>query len=117
MTFKPRPQTASAATPSRRCHKGQYGTACEQCHSTRTFEDIKPLHDVGDFSLTGAHDNIACERCHRDNRPLAGSGNLCINCHRQDDIHSTRCRRAAASATRSGRSRRRASITAASAAT
>ena len=29
-----------------------------------------------------------CERCHQDNRPLAGSGNLCINCHRQDDIHS-----------------------------
>ena len=26
--------------------------------------------------------------CHKDNRPLAGSGNLCINCHRQDDIHS-----------------------------
>ena len=34
------------------------------------------------------HDNIACERCHRDNRPLAGTGNLCINCHRQDDIHN-----------------------------
>ena len=34
------------------------------------------------------HDNIACERCHKDNRPLAGSGNLCINCHRQDDIHN-----------------------------
>ena len=50
--------------------------------------DVKPLHDVGDFSLKGAHDNIACERCHRDNRPLAGSGNLCINCHRQDDIHN-----------------------------
>jgi hypothetical protein len=23
-----------------------------------------------------------------DNRPLAGTGNFCINCHRQDDIHS-----------------------------
>jgi hypothetical protein len=34
------------------------------------------------------HDSIACNRCHKDNRPLAGSGNLCINCHRQDDIHS-----------------------------
>ncbi|MEO7729876.1 MAG: hypothetical protein ABIY55_02805, partial [Kofleriaceae bacterium] len=34
------------------------------------------------------HDNIACERCHRDNRPLAGAGNLCINCHRQDDVHN-----------------------------
>jgi hypothetical protein len=34
------------------------------------------------------HDNLACERCHKDNRPLAGSGNLCINCHRQDDVHN-----------------------------
>ena len=41
-----------------------------------------------DFSLRGMHDNIACERCHKDNRPLAGSGNLCINCHRQDDVHN-----------------------------
>jgi hypothetical protein len=69
-------------------HKGQYGTVCEQCHTTRTFEDIRPLHDVGDFSLQGMHDSIACNRCHKDNRPLQGSGNLCINCHRQDDIHS-----------------------------
>ena len=113
VTFKPRPTTASAVTPSRRCTRASTAPRCEQCHTTRTWEDIKPLHDVGDFSLKGAHDNIACERCHRDNRPLAGSGNLCINCHRQDDIHSTRCRRAAASATRSGRSRRRGSITAA----
>ncbi|MBL0213445.1 MAG: hypothetical protein IPQ07_06170 [Myxococcales bacterium] len=86
VTFKPRPKTCFGCHPEPAVHKGQYGTGCEQCHSTRTWEDIKPLHDVGDFSLKGAHNNIACERCHRDNRPLAGSGNLCINCHRQDDI-------------------------------
>ncbi len=87
-TFKPRPTTCFGCHPEPKVHKGQYGTTCETCHNTRTWEDIKPLHDVGDFSLKGAHDNIACERCHRDNRPLAGSGNLCINCHRQDDIHN-----------------------------
>jgi len=88
VTFKPRPVDCFGCHPEPAVHKGQYGTACEQCHTTRTWVDIKPLHDVGDFSLRGAHDNVACERCHRDNRPLAGSGNLCINCHRQDDIHS-----------------------------
>jgi len=88
VTFKPRPQTCFGCHPEPQVHKGQYGTGCEQCHTTRTWEDIKPLHDVGEFSLRGAHNNIACERCHRDNRPLAGSGNLCINCHRQDDIHN-----------------------------
>ncbi len=88
VTFKPRPLSCFGCHPAPTVHKGQYGTGCEQCHTTRMWEDIKPLHDVGDFSLRGMHDNIACERCHRDNRPLAGSGNLCINCHRQDDIHN-----------------------------
>nr|HEX4315452.1 cytochrome c3 family protein [Kofleriaceae bacterium] len=88
ITFKPRPTTCFGCHPEPAVHRGQYGTGCAQCHNTRTWEDIKPLHDVGDFSLKGGHDNIACERCHRDNRPLAGSGNLCINCHRQDDIHN-----------------------------
>ncbi len=88
VTFKPRPTSCFGCHPEPKVHKGQYGITCETCHNTRTWEDIKPLHDVGDFSLKGGHDNIACERCHRDNRPLAGSGNLCINCHRQDDIHN-----------------------------
>ena len=26
-------------------------------------------------------------RCHKDTRPLAGTGNLCVTCHREDDIH------------------------------
>jgi len=88
VTFKPRPSDCFGCHPEPAVHKGQYGTGCAQCHTTRTWGDVKPLHDVGDFSLKGMHDNIACERCHRDNRPLAGSGNLCINCHRQDDIHN-----------------------------
>ena len=74
VTFKPRPTTCFGCHPEPAVHKGQYGTQCEQCHTTRMWEDIKPLHDVGDFSLRGMHDNIACERCHRDNRPTA--------CHR-----------------------------------
>lgn len=88
VTFKPRPSDCFGCHPEPAVHKGQYGTGCAQCHTTRTWEDVKPLHDVGDFSLRGMHDNMSCERCHRDNRPLAGSGNLCINCHRQDDIHN-----------------------------
>ncbi len=88
VTFKPRPVDCFGCHPEPQVHKGQYGTLCAQCHSTRTWRDVKALHDVGDFALKGAHDNIACERCHRDSRPLAGSGNLCLNCHRQDDIHN-----------------------------
>jgi hypothetical protein len=86
-TFKPRPQNCFGCHPEPDLHRGQYGTACESCHSTVDWNDIKPLHDVGGFALIGAHDNLACARCHKDSRPMAGSGNLCINCHRQDDIH------------------------------
>jgi hypothetical protein len=57
--------------------------------------DIKALHDVGDFSLTGAHDRLDCVRCHPRGENLRGSGNLCIGCHKKDDIHgnslSPRC--------------------------
>jgi hypothetical protein len=98
VTFKPRPTDCyggGACHEEPDVHKGQYGTLCESCHTTRSFKDIRALHDVGDFSLKGAHDRQACVRCHKDNRPLQGSGNLCINCHRQDDVHgnslSPRC--------------------------
>lgn len=88
MAFKPQPTNCFGCHPEPAVHKGQYGTLCENCHSTSTFKDIQMLHDVGDFSLAGSHDNLPCVRCHANSRPLAGAGNLCINCHRQDDIHS-----------------------------
>jgi hypothetical protein len=69
-------------------HKGQYGTGCATCHNTRSFKEIGSLHDVGAFSLRGAHDRQPCVKCHKDNRPLQGSGNLCATCHRQDDVHA-----------------------------
>lgn len=88
IAFKPvRPDCVGChAEPA--IHKGRYGTACEKCHSTTSFTDIRAQHDVGDFSLTGAHDQLACARCHPNGEKLRGSGNLCINCHRKDDIHN-----------------------------
>jgi hypothetical protein len=88
VTFKPRPTKCFGCHPEPAAHKGQYGTVCETCHTPQGWLDIKALHDVGEFALRGAHDNQPCVRCHKDSRQLAGSGNLCINCHRQDDIHS-----------------------------
>jgi hypothetical protein len=91
VTFKPRPKDCyggGSCHPEPEVHKGQFGTGCATCHTTESFTDIVALHDVGDFQLKGAHDQQTCDRCHIDNRRLAGSGNLCINCHRQDDIHS-----------------------------
>jgi hypothetical protein len=85
--FKPRPKSCFGCHPEPNVHKNQYGTLCDQCHSTATWENIRPIHDVGNFSLSGSHNKIDCVRCHKDSRPLAGTGNLCITCHREDDIH------------------------------
>ena len=95
ITFKPVRTDCFGCHAEPAVHKGRYGTDCERCHSTRTFADIKALHDVGDFSLTGAHDQLDCARCHPRGEARRGSGNLCITCHRKDDIHrnslSPRC--------------------------
>jgi len=86
--FKPAPVDCFGCHPEPSVHRGQYGTLCENCHSTTAWKKILPLHDVGDFSLRGMHDNQPCKRCHKDTRPLQGTGNFCINCHREDDVHS-----------------------------
>jgi hypothetical protein len=88
ITFKPRPSNCNGCHPDPDVHKGRFGTRCENCHNTVAFEQFEALHDIGDFSLKGQHDNLECKQCHKDSRPLQGSGNLCITCHRQDDIHS-----------------------------
>ena len=95
VAFKPVRKDCFGCHPEPAVHKGMYGTACETCHSTKTFGDLKALHDVGDFSLAGAHDQVDCAKCHPHGEKLRGSGNLCISCHRKDDIHknalSPRC--------------------------
>lgn len=87
MEFRPRPKDCFGCHPEPEVHKGQYGTLCAGCHDQVAWQRIKPIHDVGNFSLTGAHNGIDCRRCHKDSRPLAGTGTLCLTCHRQDDIH------------------------------
>lgn len=85
--FKPRPRACVGCHPEPDVHKGRFGTACETCHNESDFADILPLHDVGAFSLKGQHDNVECRTCHKDSRPLTGQGNMCVTCHKQDDIH------------------------------
>lgn len=93
--FKPVRSDCFGCHPEPAVHKGRFGTNCVQCHSTKTFGDMKAQHDVGDFSLSGAHDQLECARCHPNGEKRRGQGNLCITCHRKDDIHknslSPRC--------------------------
>lgn len=70
-------------------HNGDYGKACDSCHNTSGFGSAsRAVHDTGAFRLQGTHDLLACQRCHQPNRPLAGLGAMCGECHRTDDVHN-----------------------------
>ena len=87
--FKPVRSDCVGCHPEPQIHKGRYGTDCARCHTTTSFaDDVRALHDVGDFSLTGAHDQQDCARCHPNGEKLRGAGNVCATCHRKDDIHA-----------------------------
>ncbi len=79
------------------CHKdfhaGQFAVAgstdCQRCHAPTRWTDSKFDHQrQSSFSLTGAHKNLACDRCHRTEnsagiavvhyKPLSGE---CESCH------------------------------------
>ena len=87
--FKPLPNNCFGCHPEPAVHRGMYGTTCETCHTTKSFVSLVKQHDVGDFSLGGAHDRVDCARCHGTPlKKLGGTGDLCITCHREDDVHA-----------------------------
>ena len=88
LEFKPRPKTCFGCHPEPKVHEGRFGIGCDGCHDTVAWQRIKPIHDVGSFSLGGAHNGVDCRTCHADARPLAGTGENCASCHREDDLHA-----------------------------
>jgi hypothetical protein len=79
-------------------HEGQFAAQpwsnrCEQCHNGLTFKTSNYTllkHQTSSFPLTGGHEAVACNDCHK---PLAGykvalyhfSALACTSCH--EDIH------------------------------
>lgn len=67
-------------------HKGEFGIKCQDCHSEKGWRVTKDFHK--NFTLTGVHFSLDCAECHKDNRKLAGTSQMCITCHAKDDVHS-----------------------------
>ncbi len=69
-------------------HQGKLSADCASCHNTRSFREAAGIeqHARGRFPLTGAHVQISCESCHRDDRGGAFTAldSDCYSCHRQD---------------------------------
>lgn len=76
-------------------HRGSIGPACETCHSTKApFAAARSTfdHAKARFPLTGAHQSVKCESCHKTTvfRPTAFS--TCSSCHA--DPHENKFRAA-----------------------
>lgn len=78
-------------------HKGQFDhepryAQCTACHESTTFHPTAfdaAMHQKTKFPLTGAHDAVACVRCHDDVkdevRAFHGTSQKCADCH--EDVH------------------------------
>ena len=88
-------------------HKGQLGPQCESCHNVSDWKDAKHFdHSKTRYPLTGAHIQVACEKCHKPDAP-GGPVRFkdmkfanCVDCHadphhnafkpkRCEDCHTT----------------------------
>jgi hypothetical protein len=85
--FKPNPRECGGCHGEPDVHRGQLGTLCGSCHVADDWKIIHTGHDVPNPPFRGAHDRVPCVQCHPGGRLLGGTGNLCITCHRNDDIH------------------------------
>ncbi len=69
-------------------HDGTLSSECANCHKTTRFDDMDELsvHNETAFPLSGAHEVIACESCHANDRGGAYStmSSSCDSCHQED---------------------------------
>ena len=75
--------------------KASAGTACEVCHTSRTWRQVASFdHSKTRFALTGSHRGAACEECHRSTALSLGARKVvfqgaplaCVGCH--EDVHA-----------------------------
>lgn len=67
-------------------HEGQYGIACETCHHPGDWKDATFDHNLSRFPLDGAHVNVECAECHKDN-VYKGTPVECAACHADPAYH------------------------------
>ncbi|MEQ1907981.1 MAG: cytochrome c3 family protein, partial [Vicinamibacterales bacterium] len=67
-------------------HKGALGASCTKCHSTTVaFKSARAQfdHSTARFQLTGAHQRVACEQCHKGAVYKGVAFASCTSCHKE----------------------------------
>ena len=86
--YKGIPATCYACHQKDDFHAGRFGTNCGNCHSTSAWLPFTAFnHNLSAFPLTGAHDGLACNRCHANNVYL-GTPAFCAACHAEPALHA-----------------------------
>jgi hypothetical protein len=83
--FKGTPTNCYACHAKDDNHNGRFGTNCGACHTTTAWRPATFDHNLSAFRLTGAHANLACERCH--SKGFSGTPSFCAACHGDPSFH------------------------------
>ncbi len=71
-------------------HKGQFGQDCVLCHTTASWPSATFDHNKSAFPLTGAHQQVACAKCHvpgPSGAVFKGTPTTCVSCHPDPAYH------------------------------
>jgi hypothetical protein len=67
-------------------HKGKLGSACIDCHTDRTWKEVRFDHDKTRYKLRNKHIEVPCIGCHANDR-YKDTPMDCYSCHKKDDKH------------------------------
>ena len=86
--FKDAPMTCAGCHQSDDIHKGHLGRKCEKCHESTVWRKVPFNHDKDTkFKIVGAHRKLSCDNCHKGDLRKDKLKTLCIDCHKDDDVH------------------------------
>jgi len=71
---------------------------CKNCHTDHIGRSANIVnldksgfdHRLTDFLLKGGHKKTRCESCHARGKKYRDAPHLCLDCHKEDDIHQSR---------------------------
>ncbi len=85
--FKGTPQQCAACHAKDDQHAGKFGQDCAACHTVSAWKPATFNHDLSDFKLEGAHVNVTCTDCHKNN-VFKGTPTQCGDCHADPPFHA-----------------------------
>jgi hypothetical protein len=85
--FKGTPTACFACHEKDDEHAGKFGQDCAACHKTAAWKPAAFDHNLSAFKLDGAHINVACADCHKNN-VFKGTPVECAACHADPAYHA-----------------------------